>query len=163
MTSADNDKSQQKTQQPRKSDASLGTAAAILIVATIVFVVVNGPRSNASSRETLTKESKFSSSVVLGGIERRNTSSAFRGADASALLGGVNLDLSEATMEGDQARIHVSAVMGGIELRIPRDWTVVNRVTPVMGGVEDHTRSGDGNKRLVIEGTVFMGGLEIRN
>src|SRR5262245_26373426 len=164
MTSADNDKSQQKTKQPRKNDASLGTAAAILIVATIVFVVVNGPQSNASNREeTLTKESDFSSSVILGGIERRNTSSAFRGADASALLGGVKLDLSDATMEGDQARIHVSAFMGGVELRIPRDWTVVNHVTPVMGGVEDHTRSGDGSKRLVVEGTVFMGGLEIRN
>jgi len=163
MTSTDDDKSQQKTQQPRKNDASLGTAAAILIVATIVFFVVNGPQSNASNRETLTKESDFSSSVILGGIERRNTSSAFRGADASALLGGVKLDLSDATMQDNQARIHVSAFMGGIELRIPRDWTVVNHVTPVMGGVEDHTRSGDGSKRLVIEGTVFMGGLEIRN
>jgi len=32
-----------------------------------------------------------------------------------------------------------------------------------MSGVEDHSRSGDGNKRLVIEGTVFMDGLDIKN
>jgi hypothetical protein len=39
----------------------------------------------------------------------------------------------------------------------------VNRVTPVLGGVEDRTRSGDGSKRLIVEGTVVMGGLNITN
>ena len=78
-------------------------------------------------------------------------------------MGGVQLDFRDATMEGNEARIDVTAVMGGVDIRIPRSWTVVNHVTPVMGGVQDHTRSTDGNKRLVIEGTVLMGGLKIKN
>lgn len=161
--SDDNNRSQQETRQRRASDASMGTTAMILILATIVFFVVNGPQTNASNSEILTKESTFSSTAILGGIERQNSSSAFRRAEASAFMGGVNLDFRDATMEGDEARIEVSAIMGGIELRIPRTWTVINRVTPVLGGVEDHTRSADSNKRLVIEGTVFMGGLDIKN
>jgi hypothetical protein len=40
---------------------------------------------------------------------------------------------------------------------------VVNHVTPILGGVDDHTRPTDSNKRLVIEGTVVMGGLDIKN
>jgi predicted membrane protein len=163
MTSDDNSKAQQKTHEHRTTDASMGTTVAILIVATIVFFVVNGPQSNASDREMSTKESTFTSTAVLGAIERRNSSSAFRGAEASAFMGGVNLDFRDATMEGDEARIQVSAIMGGIEIRVPRTWTVINHVSPFMGGVEDHSRSGDGNKRLVIEGTVFMGGLDIEN
>jgi len=163
MTTDDNNKPQQQAHQQRTSDASMGTTVAILILATIVFFVVNGHQSNASNREILSKESNFSSTAVLSGIERRNSSSAFRGADAAAFMGGVNLDLRDATMEGDEARIEVSAIMGGIEIRIPRTWTVINHVSPILGGVEDHTRSADGNKRLVIEGTVFMGGLEIEN
>jgi hypothetical protein len=39
----------------------------------------------------------------------------------------------------------------------------VNRVTPIMGGVEDHTHPTDSTRRLVIEGTVLMGGLDIKN
>jgi len=163
MTNDDNSKAQQKTHHRRTTDASMGTTLMILILATIVFLVVNGPSSNASDSDIATNESTFSSTAVLGGIERRNSSSAFRGADASAFMGGVNLDLRDATMEGGEARIQVSAIMGGIEIRIPRTWTVINHVSPVLGGVEDHTRSGGGNKRLVIEGTVFMGGLNIEN
>ena len=163
MTSDDNSKAPQKTHERRTTDGFMGTTVAILIVATIVFFVVNGPQSNASNRGISTRESNFTSTAVLGSIERRNSSSAFRGAEASAFMGGVNLDFRDATMEGDEARIEVSAIMGGIELRIPRTWTVINRVTPVLGGVEDHTRSADSNKRIVIEGTVFMGGLEIKN
>src|SRR5215831_11327192 len=160
MTS--DDKSQQKTHQRRTKEASMGATVVILIVATVVFFVVNGPQSNASNRQTL-NESTFSSTAVLGGIDRRNSSSAFRSAEASAFMGGVNLDFRDATMEGDEARIQVSAIMGGIEIRVPRSWTVINHVSPFMGGVEDHSRSGDSNKRLVIEGTVFMGGLDIEN
>ena len=163
MTSDDNSKAQQKTNERRTTDATMGTTVAILIVATVVFFVVNGPQSNASNSEIVTNHSTFSSTAVLGGIERRNSSSAFRSAEASAFMGGVNLDFRDATMEGDEARIRVSAIMGGIEIRVPRTWTVINHVSPVMGGVEDHSRSGDGNKRLVIEGTVIMGGLDIEN
>src|SRR5215470_7030241 len=120
MTSDDNTKAQQSTHQRRKNDASMATTVVILIVATIVFFAVNGPQSNASNREISTKESTFSSTAVLGAIERRNSSSAFRTAEASAFMGGVDLDLRDATMEGDEARIEVSAVMGGIEIRVPR-------------------------------------------
>jgi predicted membrane protein len=146
-----------------KSNVPWGSTAVILIVATVVFFVVNGPQSNASNRETLTTDPTFSSTAILGGIERQNSSSAFRGAEASAFMGGVNLDFRDATMEGNEAKIEVSAIMGGVEIRIPRSWTVVNRVSPVMGGVTDHTHSKDGNQRLVIEGTVLMGGLDIKN
>src|SRR2546421_6111096 len=162
MTTNENGNLQQKKNERQTSDP-WGPTAGIIILATIVFFVVNGPQSNASNRGTVTRESNFSSTAILGGIERQNNSSAFRGAEASAFMGGVKLDLRDATMEGDEAKIEVSAMMGGVNIRIPRTWTVVNRVTPIMGGVEDRTRPTDSNKRLVIEGTVLMGGLEINN
>ena len=161
MTSDENGKLKQTRYERRASDA--GPIAIILIVATAVFFGVNGPQSNASDRETLTREPNFSSTAILGGVERQNTSSAFRSAEASAFMGGIKLDFRDSTMEGNEARIEISAIMGGVDIRVPRTWTVVNRVTPVMGGVKDHTHSTDSDKRLVIEGTVLMGGLDIRN
>ncbi len=54
---------------------------------------------------------------------------------------------------------------GGIEIRIPDAWALEVKVTPIMGGVEDKTRSGAAvpTKRLIVEGTVLMAGIEIRN
>ena len=153
----------QKRYERRTSDSSLRTTALILIAAALVFLAVNGRESNAYSRERWTNEPTFTSTAFLGGIERRINSSDFRDAEASAFMGGVKLDFRDAAMEGNEAEIDVSAIMGGIEIRVPRTWTVINHVTPIMGGVEDHTHSTDGNKRLVIEGTVLMGGLTIKN
>jgi predicted membrane protein len=163
MTIEDTSKPEQKRPERRTSDSPLRTTALILIAAAVVFLAVNGRESDASSREGWTNERTFTSTAFLSGIERRISSLDFRDAEASAFMGGVNLDFRDATMEGNEAEIDVSAIMGGIEIRVPRTWTVINRVTPIMGGVEDHTHATDGNKRLVIEGTVLMGGLSIKN
>ena len=52
-----------------------------------------------------------------------------------------------------------------IEIRVPENWTVIGRVTPLMGGVEDHTRAPQAatTHRLRIRGMVIMGGIEIKN
>jgi hypothetical protein len=59
----------------------------------------------------------------------------------------------------------VFAMWGGIEIRVPDDWTVVSRVTPVLGGFDDKTRPspGAGAHRLVIRGFAIMGGIEVKN
>ena len=104
-------------------------------------------------------------SAFLGGVERRNRSADFRGGSATAFMGGVELDLTEAEMTDETAVIRVLAMWGGIEIRIPEAWALEVRVTPIMGGVEDKTRRGaaEPTKRLIVEGTVLMAGIEIRN
>jgi len=150
--------------QPRRREHRGGDpTVGIIILALVVFFFVNGPCSRASQRRGVSTDANFNETAVLGGVEKVNNSQSFRRGEATAFMGGVNLDLRDATMEGSEATIDVTAVMGGIDLRVPTGWTVVNHVTPVMGGVEDHTRSGDGEKRLIIEGAVVMGGLTIKN
>ena len=109
-------------------------------------------------------DSEESAAAFLGSVERRNRSADFRGGSASAFMGGVNFDLREADIAGERAVIHVFAMMGGLEIRIPEEWTVEVGVTSLMGGVEDKTRgTAVSTKRLVLKGTVIMGGIEIRN
>jgi len=59
----------------------------------------------------------------------------------------------------------VFAIWGGIDIKVPQDWTVVVEGTPFLGGFEDRTVQHPGNpsKRLVIRGIVIMGGADIKN
>jgi Cell wall-active antibiotics response 4TMS YvqF len=102
--------------------------------------------------------------ALLSGISRGNNSAAFRGGELTAVMGGCELDLRQAAIEGD-AVIQVFAMWGGIEIRVPDDWTVVMRVTPLLGGVEDSTRPSQGasRHRLMVRGIALMGAVEVKN
>ena len=163
MTTNDDKKPQPETGRRQRTNTSLGPVVPIILLATIIFAVMDQRSSDASEREVLSTESTFDDTAILSGVTRKVSSSAFRYGEAEAFMGGVNLDLRDAMIEGDEARLDVTAVMGGVTIRVPRTWSVVNRVTPVLGGVEDRTSSTSPTKRLVIEGTVLMGGLDIRN
>jgi hypothetical protein len=105
-----------------------------------------------------------SAMAVLGGVARGNNSPAFRGGDLTAILGGCEVDLRQAAINGD-AVIDVFALCGGIEIRVPDEWAVSSRVTPLLGGVEDKTRPPQGmsTHRLTLRGVAIMGGVEIKN
>jgi predicted membrane protein len=101
--------------------------------------------------------------AVLGGFERRVTTSDFRGGEITAILGGCELDLREASIV-KEAVINVFAIWGGINIKVPPDWTVVLNGTPLMGGFSEKTVAPpDASKRLVITGYAIMGGVEVRN
>ena len=62
------------------------------------------------------------------------------------------------------AVLNVFALMGGISIKVPTDWTVELEGTPILGGFEEKTmQPKDANKRLVVRGTAVMGGVDIRN
>jgi len=158
-----NDKQTAQPNRRVQRTDSLGPLIPIILVATFIFVITDNYRSNAATRRGLTTEATFDDTAFLGGVTRKYSSANFRRGEAEAIMGGVDLDFRDANIEGDEARLDVTAIMGGVKIRVPRTWVVVNRVTPILGGVDDNTDSADGSKRLVIEGTVLMGGLEIKN
>ena len=118
-------------------------------------------RQHRTSNDATDTVSAF---AVLGGVARGNNSKHFRGGDLTAIMGGCELDLRQAAINGD-ATIDVFAMWGGIEIRIPEDWTVIARVNPVLGGFDDKTRPPQGlsTHRLTIRGVAFMGGIEVKN
>ena len=109
--------------------------------------------------------STFSALAIMGGVARRSNAQAFRGADLTAVMGGCEIDLRQASMEpGTEAVIDVFALWGGIEIKVPPDWTVMTRAIPIMGGIEDKTHApATADKRLVIRGLLLMGGAGVKN
>ena len=121
-------------------------------------------RSRHSSTPTTDSTSTIGSISFMGGTERRSNSQDFKGGEITTVMGGGKLDLREAAMSGDQAVINVFIWMGGVELMIPEGWVVESHVIPLMGGMGDKSRPPKENaKRLILEGIVLMGGIEVKN
>lgn len=118
--------------------------------------------STAGSSDAASTVSAF---AVLGGVKRRCVSPEFRGGDLNAIMGGCELDLRQASIVGGEAVIDAFAMWGGIEIRVPEDWTVVVEGIPILGAFVDKTvhNSASNNKVLVIRGAAIMGGVEVKN
>ena len=94
----------------------------------------------------------------------------FQGGNVTAMFGGVEIDLTEANMQADEATLEINAIFGGAEIRVPDSWQVSYRGAPIFGGVEDKTRirrseaPADAKRKvLYITGVVIFGGLVIKN
>jgi Domain of unknown function (DUF5668)/Cell wall-active antibiotics response 4TMS YvqF len=127
-------------------------------------LVWQGMRGRRRGERSMDANDTISGVAVLGGGSRGNNSRSFQGGELTAILGGWDVDLRQAAIDGE-AVIDVFALCGGIEIRVPDDWTIVGRVTPVLGGFEDKTRApqGLGTHRLIIRGVAIMGGIEVKN
>ena len=103
--------------------------------------------------------------AIMGGVVRNIESQDLVGIEASAVMGGVELDLRGAKARGREVVVEAFAWWGGIELYVPDDWRVVNEVTPIMGGVEDKTRLNavEPVTTLIVRGIVIMAGIELSN
>lgn len=102
---------------------------------------------------------------ILAGGDRRVTSQEFKGGDVSNVLGGVEIDLLEARLAPGDWLLTVSSVLGGVDIRVPRDWRIEVQPTTMLGGVDDHTRQNPdaAGGKLVIRASALLGGVEIKN
>jgi predicted membrane protein len=110
-------------------------------------------------------QSRINSMVFMGGLNRKNDSPSFSGGELSAIMGGIELDLTEARIEGESAIINLFILLGGMDIKVPKNWEVVIDGYPILGGIDDETkpRREEGMPRLIIRGYIIMGGVEISN
>ena len=136
----------------------------MLLVFAGASMVWRGMYGRRDDRATAEAHSTVSATAVFAGVTRGSTSKTFRGGDLTAIFGGCQIDLRQAAIEGG-AVIDVFAMWGGIEIKVPENWSVSGRVTPILGGYEDKTRPPRGatKGRLVVRGFAIMGGIEIKN
>ncbi|MFL6145816.1 MAG: DUF1707 domain-containing protein [Labedaea sp.] len=102
--------------------------------------------------------------AVMSGTERRGPWTIPPTFNAFALMGGVELDLTEARFEDRETTIQAFALMGGIEIIVPDDITVHVTGIGFMGAFEDNARieGPPGAPILKITGFAMMAGVEVR-
>jgi hypothetical protein len=104
--------------------------------------------------------------AVFSGVRRRLDWQDFKGGEAFAMFGGVELDLRSATIAQDEVVIDASAVFGGVDLQVPENWNVAVEGHGIFGGYDDktlHTMPESALPRVVITGNAIFGGVVVKN
>jgi hypothetical protein len=104
--------------------------------------------------------------AVFGGVDRHISAQDFHSAQCTAVFGGCKVDLRDARIVGSEAVFEAYAIFGGVEIRVPEDWEVVNRSAAVFGGISDQRRrppKGPDTKTLILEGAAVFGGVEVKD
>ena len=102
-------------------------------------------------------------SVIFSGSETANAAKDYQGGNITAIFGGVTIDLRDAIIK-KEATLDITAICGGVELRVPREWRVVSKIAPIAGGVENKAQGNDSAEGpvLVLTGMVALGGVEVK-
>jgi hypothetical protein len=100
--------------------------------------------------------------AVFDGAALRSQAKAFRGGSMLAWYGGVEADLREAEL-AQGAHLAVTALFGGIALRVPPGWRVETNVRTFAGGVDVSGSDPDDPDAplLVLDGLAAFGGVAV--
>lgn len=103
--------------------------------------------------------------AILGGAERKGRWRVGSRITAVAILGGVEIDLTEATFTAPELVIHCTAILGGVTIKLPENVTLRGGgVVGVMGGsdIKAFEAPDPGAPVVRIDGLAFWGGVEAK-
>ncbi len=104
---------------------------------------------------------------VMGGIQESVTSQSFEGGHVRAIMGGVELDLSEAKIASAPVVMDATVICGGAMIIVPSQWNVKIEASSFLGGVKDlreAAANSEGSPPDVrVTGKVLFGGLGINS
>ncbi|HEV2781086.1 MAG TPA: DUF1707 domain-containing protein [Actinophytocola sp.] len=102
--------------------------------------------------------------AIMSGTTRNGAWTVPPTFNAVAVMGGVDIDLTQARFEDRETTIQAFALMGGIDIVVPDDITVYVNGVGFMGAFEDSARVGEvaGAPVVKITGFAMMGGVEVK-
>lgn len=107
----------------------------------------------------------FSLVAAMDGRDFLSVSDDLSTGSVLAYMGGVELDLTEASI-GEVATLEVTAVMGGVDVVVPAGWRVEASANAYLGGFENLTdpdEVAEDAPVLLVGASLVMGGMAIRN
>lgn len=96
--------------------------------------------------------------------KRKIISKNFKGGRISSSFGNIELDLSQADIDG-VVTINIEQNFSGLELVIPANWEVKPEISLTLAGIEENRNSvvPSPNKVLVLTGSCTFSGIEIKS
>jgi predicted membrane protein len=142
------------------SDTETGSDAKMSSTGNPASTVTPGFESKSFSSEDY-----LDATTVFGGIHKNILSKNFKGGDLTIFMGGAEINLSQADIQGT-VTLDITQIMGGTKIIVPPHWEIRSQLTSVFGSIEDKRQNigaSNPDKVLVIDGSSVFGGIEIRN
>lgn len=112
------------------------------------------------------KDDFIETTSIFGGIKKVILSKNFKGGEVVCILGGSEIDMSQADING-RVELEVTQMLGGCKLVIPSNWDLKSELVSIFGGIEDKrgvvATNINPEKVLILKGTSIMGGIDIRS
>ncbi len=132
----------------------------VVLIAVGLMMVFSIGSANRKRAEKSGTDDNEKVAIFYG--EQSRVRGDYTGGSATAIFGGVDLDLRQANIK-DGAIIDVFTFCGGININLPDDVIVKNEVRGVLGGSDDKTMSKPSAKKTIyLKGECVLGGLEIK-
>jgi hypothetical protein len=120
---------------------------------------------NANENDRRSAENWLETVSIFGNVKKLVYSKNFKGGDIVSIFGGAEINLTNADFKGNIV-IEMVQIFGGAKLIIPPHWQVRSEMVAVFGGIEDKRapqNSYDEDKVVILNGTTFFGGIEIKS
>lgn len=106
---------------------------------------------------------RFQLAALFGGKQFNSKAAHLESATVITAMGGIDLDLREATLQDTGAYLDLTATMGGIRVVVPADWAVDVDGESKAGGFEARVTPAaeldDDAPRLNVHAVARMGGV----
>ncbi|HUR49279.1 MAG TPA: DUF1707 domain-containing protein [Acidimicrobiales bacterium] len=103
--------------------------------------------------------------AVMGGHKPKGRIRLADVTNVVAVMGGCELDLRNAEIDGDEVIINCLSIMGGIEIIVPEGISVDFTAIPLLGGTECKINADvpiiPGSPRIIVRALAIMGGVEV--
>lgn len=112
-------------------------------------------------------DNSFESVMIFGSDKKQIISKDFKGGESVCVLGGVEINLTQADVT-DTAVIEIVQLFGGTKIIVPPHWKIqTNELVCVFGALEDKRQINgsvvDPTKVLILKGTCIFGGIDLRS
>jgi hypothetical protein len=129
----------------------------IQIIGSLVGLVVSRRMSEGDE-----DSDEFKVAAVFGGRKFHSRAGSLKSGFVVASMGGIDLDLRDATLAPEGAELELRTTMGGTQVTVPPDWAVDVDTETQAGGFEINVTSPDDlpddAPRLRIHAVTRMGG-----
>ncbi|MDX1621297.1 MAG: DUF5668 domain-containing protein [Nitriliruptorales bacterium] len=120
-------------------------------------------RRSPSSADSTSSDDTIDVTVLFSGRRVVSTSRPFRGGTATALFGGVEIDLTSAELAPD-ATLDAVAIFGGVDIEVPPGCNVRLDGPAIFGGHESHVpvATEPDAPTLRVNATAIFGGVDVK-
>lgn len=139
------------------------------IILIIIGLWLMLPFNKKSLKEKLHEENQIDYTTVFSYQMLKFGSKDLIGGQISSVFAGLEIDLTKAEMTSDGATIELNSVFSGVEIIVPKSWSVKVVAKSIVGAIENYLENDENKDQeestkpvLTIKGVAIFSGVEIK-